>query len=74
MHLGYFRGVDNAEEIRDLILDRMRGLRDSGLGDPDEAAIAEPPGPIVGADDTGLLDAAEVLLAEARRVRAVVAP
>jgi membrane protein YdbS with pleckstrin-like domain len=36
MHLGYFRGVDNAEEIRDLIVDRMRGQRDAGLGDPDE--------------------------------------
>lgn len=36
MHLGYFRGVDNAGEIRDLIIARMRRLRDSGLGDPDE--------------------------------------
>lgn len=35
MHLAYFRGVDNAEEIRDAILERVRQLRDSGLGDPD---------------------------------------
>jgi membrane protein YdbS with pleckstrin-like domain len=35
MHLGYFRGVDNASEIRDVVLARMRGLRDTGLGDPD---------------------------------------
>jgi uncharacterized membrane protein YdbT with pleckstrin-like domain len=35
MHLGYFRGVDNAEEIRDAVLARVRELRDSGLGDPD---------------------------------------
>lgn len=37
MHLGYFHGVDNAGEIRDLILQRMRKLRDSGLGDPDDS-------------------------------------
>ncbi len=37
-HIGYFRGVDNAEEIRDLILKRLRQLRDVGLGDPDEEA------------------------------------
>ena len=35
MHLAYFRGVDNANEIRDSILARVRQLRDSGLGDPD---------------------------------------
>jgi uncharacterized membrane protein YdbT with pleckstrin-like domain len=37
MHLGYFRGVDNAAEIRDLIARRMRLQRDAGLGDPDES-------------------------------------
>jgi membrane protein YdbS with pleckstrin-like domain len=36
MHLGFFHGVDNAEEIRDLIQDRMRLLRGGGLGDPDD--------------------------------------
>lgn len=37
MHIGYFRGVDNAEEIRDLIMNHLRRLSASGLGDPDEA-------------------------------------
>lgn len=37
LHLAYFRGVDNAEEIKTLILDRLRRLRGAGLGDPDEA-------------------------------------
>ena len=37
MHLGCFRGVDHAEEIRDLIKERMKRLRDTGLGDPDES-------------------------------------
>jgi membrane protein YdbS with pleckstrin-like domain len=34
LHLGVFRGVDNPEEIRDLMLARLRRLRDTGLGDP----------------------------------------
>ena len=36
MHAGTLRAVDNAEQVRDLILDRLRRLRDSGLGDPDD--------------------------------------
>jgi hypothetical protein len=28
--------VDNAYDIRDLILERLRQWRESGLGDPDE--------------------------------------
>jgi len=71
MHLGYFRGVDNAEEIRDLILRQMRGMRDSGLGDPDEPAAVPAsagPGPVAGE----LLAAARELLVEARALRGVV--
>ena len=34
LHLGVFRGVDNPDEIRDLMLARVRRLRDTGLGDP----------------------------------------
>ena len=36
MHTGYFRGVDNAEQLRDLMRERLRQARDSGLGDPDD--------------------------------------
>ncbi|HVS33275.1 MAG TPA: PH domain-containing protein [Thermoanaerobaculia bacterium] len=36
MHVGYFRGVDNAAEIREVILAGVRRHRDSGLGDPDD--------------------------------------
>jgi uncharacterized membrane protein YdbT with pleckstrin-like domain len=36
MHTGTLRAVDNAEQVRDLILDRLRRLRDAGLGDPDD--------------------------------------
>jgi Bacterial PH domain len=36
MHTGTLRAVDNAEQVRDMILDRLRRLRDAGLGDPDD--------------------------------------
>jgi membrane protein YdbS with pleckstrin-like domain len=71
LHTGVFHGVDNAQEIRDLILDRLRHFRQAGLGDPDdhnsapaavEAAAAPAPA------DT--LAAAHELLAEARALRA----
>jgi membrane protein YdbS with pleckstrin-like domain len=40
LHLGYFRGVANPAEIRDVILNHLRRLKDGGLGDPDEPSIA----------------------------------
>jgi membrane protein YdbS with pleckstrin-like domain len=66
LHIGYLRGVSNAEEIRDVIQDRLRRLRDAGLGDPDDAPALPAP------DD--LLEAANALRAEARALRAVVVP
>ncbi|MCF7687091.1 MAG: PH domain-containing protein [Cephaloticoccus sp.] len=36
MHSGVFHGVDNPDEIRDLILTRLRLFRAAGLGDPDD--------------------------------------
>lgn len=38
LHTGVFHGVNNADEIRDLILARLRKFRETGLGDPDEPA------------------------------------
>lgn len=61
MHVAYFRGVDNAEEIRDLLREGVRRQRDAGLGDPDEAAAE------TAADDVE--QAAATLLAEARALR-----
>lgn len=69
MHIGYFRGVDNAAEIRDLILAQMRGMRDSGLGDPDEPAAIAVPVIAAAADSGELLAAARELLAEAQMLR-----
>ena len=69
LHLAYFRGVDNAEEIKGLILDRLRRLRDSGLGDPEEP-VAGPDEPAAAPAAGGALAAARELLAAARSLRA----
>jgi len=42
MYVAYFHGVDNAEEIKELIQERMRRFSDAGLGDPDDSASHEP--------------------------------
>ena len=42
LHVGWFRGVDDAQAIRDLVLDRLKRLRDAGLGDHDDDAQHEP--------------------------------
>jgi uncharacterized membrane protein YdbT with pleckstrin-like domain len=65
MHLGYFRGVDNAEEIRDAILTRVRQLRDSGLGDPDHVDDAQ-----AAVAPAAVVEAARGLLYEVRLLRA----
>ena len=62
LHVGYFRGVDNATEIRDLILAHVRSLSDSGLGDTDSVVVRRQP--------TEPVEAARRLLAETRAVRA----
>lgn len=73
LHTGVFQGVENAAEIRDLILERLRRYREAGLGDPDETAPAPVPGPDAAAamGDSGLVHAAaREMLAEARALRA----
>ena len=59
-HVGRFRGVSNANAIRDLMVERLRQYRDSGLG---EAA------PHNGLAPDHALDAARTVLAEARALR-----
>jgi len=41
LHTAWFRGIDNANEVRELIQQRLRRLKDSGLGDHEER-IASP--------------------------------
>lgn len=73
MHLGLFHSVTNAAEIRDLILDRLRYFRESGLGDPDEKAGAQlvsvSPAAAAARNSPALLAAARELAAEARALR-----
>jgi uncharacterized membrane protein YdbT with pleckstrin-like domain len=38
LHTAWFRGIDNANDVRGLIQDRLRHLKDSGLGDHEELA------------------------------------
>lgn len=71
LHMGHFHGVNNAEEIRDLILDRLRQFRASGLGDPDEAPGGDSPSmPAVPPQGLEDLAAARDVLAAARELRA----
>lgn len=75
MHVGMFRHVTNAPEIRDLILERLRQFRESGLGDPEEAPVAAASArePAVLTSSASATTAARELLAEARALRGVLA-
>src|SRR5690606_22403668 len=66
MHIGYFRGVDNAEEILALMQERLRKQRSAGLGDSDDVEQEEQDG---AAPETSVLDAARAMLEEARALR-----
>lgn len=73
MHIGHLRGIDNAAEVRNLIMDRMRRLRSSGLGDPDEPV--DRPSSTDEANPAGFaasVSAARELLDEAQRLRSTI--
>ncbi len=65
LHVAWFRGIDNAEEVRVLIQDRLRKLKDAGLGDRDDHAAAVAP---VAAP--AFLEALRAVHAEASALRA----
>jgi membrane protein YdbS with pleckstrin-like domain len=69
MHLGLFHSVTNAPEIRDLILDRLRRFRESGLGDPEEKSPSPAILPAAGHAAAELLAAAREVASEARALR-----
>jgi len=48
LHVAVFRGVDIPEQIRDLMLERLRRLRGAGLGDADDSHAGERQIDIVG--------------------------
>ncbi len=62
-----FRGVDNAAQIRDLINERVRRLKDAGLGDVEERQRPRPTAPP--AASAGLMAALREVREEARRLR-----
>lgn len=70
LHTGVFHGVDNANQIRDLILERLRAFREAGLGDPEDVQISRHAlaGPRQAASNVTLA-AAQELLQEARALR-----
>lgn len=73
-HEATFEGVDNAEQIRAVIRERIRGQRGAGLGDPDESALeivgTGSPRPQAGTTLGPAIAAARRLLDEAARLRA----
>jgi membrane protein YdbS with pleckstrin-like domain len=70
LHAGYFHGVDNAAEVRDLILARLRHFRETGLGDPDEARQTVPVStPSASATYADAVMASRELLQETRQLR-----
>ncbi len=68
MHVAYFHGVDNAEEIKELIQERMKQFNDAGLGDPDEEDEPVSQEPMTSGPSEILLAARE-FASEARALR-----
>jgi uncharacterized membrane protein YdbT with pleckstrin-like domain len=62
LHVAWFRGIDNAEEVRLLIQERLRALKDSGLGHHEEMRAAP-------ASTPAFLDALRAVHTEARALR-----
>ena len=75
LHTGIFHSVDNATEIRDLILERLRQFRQAGLGDPDDHHERTVGAGVLSSRETlpantDALAAAHEVLTEARALRA----
>lgn len=70
LHLAVFRGIENAGEIRELILAHLKQLKTSGIGDPDDIAATTAPSAMPNQELTQI---AEDLRAETARLRASIA-
>ena len=73
LHTGVFHGVDNGDEIRDLVQERLRAFRQAGLGDPDDMHRTENAADHPAISDSAppaALAAAREVLQEARQLRA----
>jgi uncharacterized membrane protein YdbT with pleckstrin-like domain len=67
LHTVWFRGVDNANEIKELMQKRLRRLKDSGLGDHEEMAAQK--GMAVGAISSEMVAVLREVRAEAAALR-----
>ncbi|MBI2516016.1 MAG: PH domain-containing protein [Opitutae bacterium] len=72
LHTGIFHSVENAPEIRDLILERLRLFRATGLGDPDDPHQHATAAAATTSQSADALAAARELLTEARALRQAV--
>jgi membrane protein YdbS with pleckstrin-like domain len=72
LHTAWFSGVDNAAQIKQIIQDRLRGVRDSGLGDLDDREAASWTAPDLTRECRELLDEARGLRIAATRFAAKV--
>ena len=75
LHTAWFRGVNNANEVRELIQQRLRLLKDSGLGDHEALSAVAPAAPALpgaGLASPGLLAALREVRAAARGLRQTV--
>jgi membrane protein YdbS with pleckstrin-like domain len=66
MHVGYFRGIADAQGVRDQVLQRLRRYRDTGLGDQDDAPALAPAAAV---EAPPLAEAAAALAQEAAGLR-----
>jgi uncharacterized membrane protein YdbT with pleckstrin-like domain len=65
LHTAWFRGIDNANDVRSLIQDRFRHLKDSGLGDHEELTQTR----TQGSDSAEFLSALRAVHSEATALR-----
>jgi membrane protein YdbS with pleckstrin-like domain len=68
LHTAWLRGVNNANEVRQVIQDRLRHFKDTGLGDHDDRTTA------ASSTATAVLAALRELDHEARALRETVTP
>lgn len=69
LHTAWFHGIDNANEVRQLIQDRLRHLKDAGLGDQNPSTAAVSGRPVAAAD---LLNVLREIYDEATALRKTV--
>ena len=74
LHTGVFHSVEHAEEIRDLILARLKAFREAGLGDPQRARTVDVALEAAHGASAETLEAAREVLRQTRALRAATSP